>query len=132
MKKLLSILIATIILTSCIKENIQHPVAGKWEFIVFVGYGVFDPPLPPGNGKIIAFEKGSNFKRYAHDTLLFNGNYSITRKKDCGLEHFRAFLGTTDASFANGRTIDIRGDSLFLSTSNCLVDGGTAIYRRIK
>ncbi len=131
MKKLLFILTIVITLTSCNKESIQKQVAGKWEFVVFVGYGVFDPPLPPGNGKIIEFGNGRNFKRYAHDTLLFNGSYSISRKKDCYSDQFKSFLKTSDASFANERVVIIKGDSLMLSTSACLIDGGVAIYRKI-
>ncbi len=132
MKKLILVIAAGISLTACQKERVNKMISGKWEFVVFVGYGNFDPPLPPGNGRIIEFGRDGSFKRFAHDTLLFKGNYSITPQKNCFPNRVSPFLKTSDPSFYNESVINVQGDSLFLSTSSCLIDGGASIYRKIK
>src|SRR4051812_31421280 len=83
-KIILLVLLAAVY--SCKKDNevktLKNEIVGTWELERQVGYS-FNQPLAPGNGRIIIFEEGGIFERKQHDTLVFRGNYSITRKKDC-------------------------------------------------
>jgi hypothetical protein len=132
MTKVTLILICFILFISCKKEIVQKQFSGKWEYATFIGYPFNDNALPPGNGKIIVLGQSSSFERYMHDTLIFKGHYSIERKKDCGSNEQHYFLNTNDSLFAKGLIIDVRNDSLFLSTPNCYADGGVGIYRRVR
>lgn len=86
MKKIFLFLLITF-LFSCKKDSditsLKSSIAGSWEFENFSGYPFTDQALPPGNGKIIIIGKDGSFKRMQHDTLLFSGSYTLSKKNDC-------------------------------------------------
>jgi len=96
----------------------------------FYGYPFNFPTLPPGNGKIIVIGTDGSFERRSHDTITYKGSYSLDERKDCYGDAKKIFFSTTDIAFSNG-FIEIAGDtSLTISSPNCLMDGGTSVYRR--
>ena len=133
MNKIITILFLFLFFISCKKDpadKIHNSLTGNWEFNVTIGFGVFPPPAPAGNGKIISFKRNDVFQRYAHDTLLFKGIYQLRSKSDCG-EEKAVFLSTNDPEFVNNFTVMVRNDSLFISTPSCYSDGATSIYKKI-
>lgn len=133
MKKTLVILFLFSSFISCKKDPaliVQNHLTGNWEFSVTLGYGIFPPPAPEGNGKIISFKRNGVFQRWAHDSLLFKGTYKLRTKSDCA-EKSAVFLSTNDPEFVNNFTVMVRNDSLFISTPSCYTDGATSIYRKI-
>lgn len=134
MKKIIFFLTIVLIVSSCKKENLSEykdEISGEWEYIRSAALLGYTTPLPAGNGKIIVFEKNGLFERRSHDTVLFRGRYSLSKRKDCYGQEKYVFLNTNDNSFVNGYTISMRDDSLLISTPNCYQDGGTGIYRRL-
>lgn len=86
MKKILVILFLFSFFISCKKDPaliVQNHLTGNWEFRVTLGYGIFPPSAPEGNGRIISFKRNGVFQRWAHDTLLFKGIYHLRAKSDC-------------------------------------------------
>ncbi len=133
MKKLIIILSLGIFFISCKKDAaliLQNQLTGNWEFRVTLGYGIFPPPAPEGNGKIISFSMNGVFQRYAHDTLLFKGIYQLRTKSDCA-EKTSVFLSTNDPEFVNNFKVMVSNDSLFISTPSCYTDGAVSIYKKI-
>ena len=133
MKQIFSLLFLFIFLISCKKDPAVtriNDLAGKWEFSVTLGYGIFPPAVPEGNGRIISFKRNGVFQRWAHDTLLFKGIYQLRIKSDCSQKK-ATFLNTNDAEFVDNFTVIVRNDSLFISTPSCYTDGATSIYRKI-
>ncbi len=112
-------------------SGFRDEVKGEWEYVVFVGYGIQQTPLPPGNGRIIKFGGDDLFERRQNDTVLFKGTYSLNNRKDCFGDEQNTFVLTNDPNFTNNFTVSRRGDSLFISTPNCVSDGGSAIYRKL-
>lgn len=130
MRKIIFLLITAASISSCKKESVEKPYAGSWEFAIYIGYPFNEQSLPPGNGKIIVLDKNGSFSRYQHDVLIFKGSYSIESRKDCGRNNKQSFFHNNDSLTMDGLVIDVRNDSLFLSTPSCFADGGTTIYRR--
>lgn len=95
-----------------------------------MGYGIFPPASPKGNGRTISFKRNGVFQRSTLDTLLFNGIYQLRTKSDCAQEK-ATFLSTNDPEFVNNITVMVRNDSLFISTPSCYIDGATSIYKKI-
>lgn len=54
-------------------------ISGKWEFEKFIGYP-FNSSSPPGNGQIIILNDDGTYERRSHDTVIFNGQYSIKER----------------------------------------------------
>ena len=134
MKKIIPYLLLILIASACKKmdfSGFRDEIKGEWEYVTFFGYGVPRQVLPPGNGRIIEFGGDDGFKRRQHDTVLFKGTYSLQKKKDCYGDVPSIFLETNDPGFPNGYVVSRSGDSLFISTSNCLIDGGSSMYRRL-
>lgn len=131
MKNILFLILCFTFINSCKKENFRKKFTGKWEYVTFVGYPFNFPSYSPGNGMIIEIGKDGSFKRFAHDTLIFKGSYTIVEKKECQGNQKLLFFKTNDPSFNNDNSIEMQGDSLFLSSAACLADGGSAIYRRL-
>jgi hypothetical protein len=133
MKNIFSLLFLFTFFISCKKDPaITRPsdLTGKWEFSVTMGFGIFPPTAPAGNGRTISFKRNGVFQRSAHDTLLFNGIYLLRTKSDCAQEK-ATFLSTNDPGFVNNFTVMVRNDSLFISTPSCYIDGATSIYKKI-
>ncbi len=130
MKNIFLCIIGIAILYSCKKDNvIQNDIIGTWEYVSFVGYPFNTDPLPPGNGNIIVIRSNGVFERRSHDTTIFKGTYSIENRNDCQGDAKEPFFKTTDPNFVEN-VISVTHDSLLLSSSRCLADGGTVIYRR--
>jgi hypothetical protein len=134
MKIISLFVIACFCFSSCKKDiagDLKKEIQGKWEYVTFVGYPFNYPTLPAGNGRLIVFGKNGSFERRNFDTINLKGYYFLSERKDCSGNEKLVFITTTDSSFSNNNSISVKGDSLFLSTPNCLADGGTSIYRRI-
>lgn len=131
MKGFLTLAVCLALLVSCKKQQTQKDFSGRYEYATFIGYPFDDRSLPPGNGRIIALGGNGIFGRFSHDTLLFKGTYQIGRKMDCGADEKKNFFYSNDSSFVSGFVIDLRNDSLFLSTPACYADGGVSIYKRL-
>lgn len=121
---------------SCKKDDqvntLKKDIVGTWELERFVGYPFNQPLLPPGNGRIIVLGEGGLFERKQHDTLVFRGTYSVTRKKDCHERNTDIIFSTNESSSGDYQYLEIDDGKLLLSTPNCFQDGGVAYYRRLK
>ena len=117
---------------SCKKDSLSDrykEFSGTWEFEQFIGYGQQNPPLQPGNGKIIYIGVDKTFEQRSFDTVQVRAKYSLDERKDCSGNDYTVFFKTTEPN-SSERVISIVNGKLNLSTSNCLADGGVSIYRR--
>jgi hypothetical protein len=121
---------------SCKKNSevkmLKRDIAGTWELERISGYPFNQPPFPPGNGRIIVLGEDGNFERKQHDTLVFRGNYTLRRKKDCYGRNTDVIFSTDENSFGDYQYIESSNGKLLLSTPNCYQDGATAYYRRLR
>jgi hypothetical protein len=121
---------------SCKKDNelstFKKDIIGTWEFEKVVGYAINQPPLPLGNGRIIVIGEDGSFERKQNDTLVFRGSYTMGRKADCYNRNTDFTFSTSEPSIGTYQYIEISDSKLLLSTPNCLQDGVTTYYRRIK
>jgi hypothetical protein len=135
MKRIFLSLLITF-LFSCKKDsdisNLQNTIAGSWEYENFIGYPFINRVSPPGNGKIIVIGKDGSFKRFQHDTLMFSGKYTLTKKNDCYQRNSNIVFSTNEYPDNDYRYIELNNGELTLSTPNCYQDGGTVYYRRIE
>lgn len=134
MKKIMITVLGIALLYSCKKDNLsglKDQFSGEWEYVRFAGYPFNSTPLPPGNGKIIVISRDGSFERRSHDTVTFKGRYSLEEKKDCYGDDKKIFIITTEPYLGERATIELKSDSLFIGTSNCLADGGLSIYRKL-
>jgi hypothetical protein len=135
MKKIF-VLALLVLFISCKKDNdintLKSEIAGTWELERFVGYPFNQPALPPGNGRIIVLGEDGVFERKQHDTLVSRGSYSVVRKKDCYDRNSDIVLSINESAFEDHQYVEIADGKLSLSTPNCLQDGGTAYYRRMR
>ena len=124
------------LVSSCRKESDQKELwnkfSGTWEYERYSGYPFSNTYLPAGNGRIIVLSENGDFQRKKNDTVLFKGRYSITSKSDCQPRANNWFFTTNDTAFQWGEYIEIENERLVLSTSNCLMDGGSVFYRKLK
>ncbi|MEP7251012.1 MAG: hypothetical protein ABI683_01495 [Ginsengibacter sp.] len=117
-------------LYSCKKDVVnQKDIEGSWEYSTFIGYPFNYPTLPPGNGHVIVIKRNGLFERKSHDTTIFKGVYTLRWRKDCGTNTKQAFFKTREPNSTES-IISVMNDSLLLSSSSCLADGGVAIYKR--
>lgn len=133
MKKTLVILFLFTFFISCKKDpvvSLKNQVTGSWELATTISSGILTGSYPPGNGFILSFDKRLNFKRLSHDNLLYKGNYKLQEKPDC-FQKTSVFLTTTDPLFPGDWFVEVRNDSLILSTPSCYTDGASSIYRKI-
>jgi hypothetical protein len=121
---------------SCKKDNVvkalKKDIAGTWELEKFAGYPFNQPPLLPGNGRIIVLGEDGFFERKQHDTLIFRGDYSLRKQKDCYERNSDITFSTNENSSGTYHYIEISEGKLLLSTPNCYQDGGIASYRRLR
>lgn len=135
MKNTLSFAFALLLLGGCTKEagepEVFRSFAGTWEAEQFIGFpGNIN--LPPGNGRLLVLEANGMMESRRNDTVLYRGRYFLQHKPDCHPRESSLYFTTNDSSFLWESYIQTTGDKLTLSTSNCLADGGTTVYRRIK
>jgi hypothetical protein len=121
-------------LFSCKKDGVssdfRNKIIGSWEIEQFSGFGTIT--YPPGNGRIIVLLANGDFERRQHDTVMFRGKYSLKVKNDCYPREDKIFFSTNDNSYSMNSFIDINDSGkLVLSSSNCLADGGTSIFRKM-
>ena len=114
------------------ERRLEREIVGTWEFERFIGYPFNQPTLPRGNGHLIIIGENGNFERKQHDTLLFKGNYSIQRKKDCYERPTDIIFSTNENSSGGYQYVETLDGKLTFSTPNCYQDGGTAYYRKVE
>lgn len=134
MKQLLFFSIVSLLFIACKKDqaaDIRSQITGEWEFVVVSGYGSSNIPQPAGNGNILVFGRSGLFQRRQHDTITFSGSYTLEYRKDCYGSEKSVFMTTSDPNFADNRSVSFYNGRLFLSTPNCLQDGGSSIWRKL-
>ena len=138
MKKGLLFLLFISILISCKKDNeitdLKNEISGTWELEKDL-CGVCTNSVinyPPGNKNLIVLSSDGSFERKNQDTLVFKGNYSIQRNKECNQTSGDMALIIKEGSTPTPRFIQITADKLTLSTPYCYQDGVISTYRRIK
>lgn len=131
MKKSILIWTSLLLFFSCKKESelnqFKKKISGVWE--QEKATGLVTITLPPGNGQIVVIKEDGGFERKKHDTLLFQGVYSLATATDCSPRADDTLMQTNDGA---AYYVNLENEKLVLSTSNCVADGGGAIYRRIQ
>lgn len=130
MKTLFSCCALLLVLLGCKKDSeLRQNFAGSWEYEKFVGFPGIDSAAP-GNGRILILTSGGTYTRKMQGNIVATGKYSIRRKKDCSPRNTTSFFTSKDLELTE-LYIRIEDEKLVMSTSNCVMDGGTVIYRRL-
>ena len=134
MRKIFVLLFAAILIFSCSKDkgltNFKNELTGTWELAGFIGFpGSLN--FPPGNGNVLILGTDGSYESKTPDTVLYNGSYSLKRKRDCFQQQTDIIL-STDHPLTTIQYVMVKKDSLSLSTPSCYADGGTAFYRRLR
>jgi hypothetical protein len=132
MRVIISLFLAALLL-SCKKEeksnSLYESYSGIWEYEKHIG--MFTDSLPPGNGRIMDLGSNGSFESRQHDSIIFKGIYILQEKADCSLRAENVFFSTSDTAFVRDGYIALKNGKLTVTTSNCLVDGGTTFYRKV-
>jgi hypothetical protein len=138
MKKMLPVMVVALVFLSCKKEDalkeFKESLVGTWELEKRITFEVPFTTLssPPGNGNILVFTTGGVFEKKKHDTLVFQGTYTLQRREDCHPRTSNVVLQTSDNTPANEHYVTIENGKLLIDTPNCWADGGAAYYRKIQ
>ena len=134
MKNTILIAFILLLLGACKKEaeapEAFRQFAGTWEAEQFIGFPG-NVVLPPGNGRILVLEANGMMESRRKDTVDYRGRYYLRFKQDCHPREDNLYFTTNDSSYLWEGYILLTNDKLTLSTSNCLADGGTMVYRRM-
>jgi hypothetical protein len=132
MKKIFLSALVALLLMSCKKDlfkDIRREAAGTWEYHRYYGFWGPSQTLPRGNGKLMVIGTDGSFEQRNHDTVTFHGSYEFNERKDCYGDSRKIFFKTSNPALSEN-IIEINDDTLSLSSSNCLSDGGGVIYLR--
>jgi hypothetical protein len=131
MLKLITCSLCVLLLLGCRKDNsLKKEYVGRWEFAQFIGFpGSLTEP--PGNGKLLILSDDGRFERIEQGSVVSSGKFSVIRKKDCHPRDGEHMVKAKDG-YLDEHYIQIINGRLSLSTSNCLMDGGTVIFRRVE
>jgi hypothetical protein len=134
MKIYFAFIILTLI-TSCKKDrdvkDLKKEMVGTWELEFTSGMSGYIPQ-PAGNGQIIVLGPGGIFERKKNDTVLFSGNYTVGKKKDCYDTGNDIIFSTNETNNALYHYIQITDGKLIFNLPTCYTDGQTISYRRLK
>jgi hypothetical protein len=131
MRVIISLFLVTLLL-GCKKEtsnSLYDPFSGIWEYEKHIG--MFTDSLPPGNGRIMDLGNNGSFESRQHDSIIFKGTYVLQEKGDCSPRVETVFFSTSDTAFVRDGYITLKNGRLTVTTSNCLVDGGTTFFRKV-
>lgn len=133
MKRLLLLLPLLCFLASCKKDqelsDLKNQIAGTWELESIYGFWS-SGNFPSGNGKTITIRNDGTYERRDNNNIVYKGNYSLKKKKDC-------YERTSNNAFITGDYngelfyIELKDQKLIISPSNCIEDESTFVYRRI-
>ena len=122
-----------LLLAACSKEAdipvVYRQFAGTWELEQFIGFPG-SVTLPPGNGRLLVLGEDGMMESRRNDTVQYRGRYYLQQKADCRPRENNQYFTTNDSSYLWEGYIQLSDGKLTLSSSNCLADGGTTIYRR--
>lgn len=135
MKNTILIAFILLLLAACKREaDVADPYrqfTGTWEAAQFIGYPG-NVNLPPGNGRILVLDDNAMMENRRNDTVLYRGRYYLQHRADCHPRANTLYFTTGDSNYLWESYIELTNDQLILSASNCLADGGTTIFRRVK
>jgi hypothetical protein len=86
---------------------------------------------PAGNGNLFIFYFNHSFESKVPGNPLKTGLYKVSKKKDCSPRASDGMLILHSDGFNSTQYIEIENGKLSISTSNCIADGGTAIYHKL-
>jgi hypothetical protein len=128
-------LLLVLALFSCAKDNgesnTNKNIIGTWELSKAAGFAQ-TTTYPPGNGHIIIIGANGHFERRQNNAVVFSGNYTIRKKKDCHERSTDVILATNENNWNSDQYVEVENELLSLSTSNCLQDGGSSYYRKLE
>jgi hypothetical protein len=131
MRRLLSVLLLSLIcLNSCTKDKPANELIGTWEL---ESTSNMSGPVnyPAGNANHFIFYSNHKFESKAPGNPLKTGLYKVSKKKDCSPRASDDMLILHSDGFNSTQYIEIANGKLSISTSNCIADGGTAIYHKL-
>lgn len=103
---------------------------GTWEIEQYTGYP-FPTPFAPGNGNLLKLLENTKVERFEAGVLVESGTFSFKKKKDCYVREEKTLIVFKYPNNKQEFYISLNNGQLWLSASNCLVDAGTAIYRKL-
>jgi hypothetical protein len=127
---LLILVFVTMLLSSCKKDSIANDLVGTWELertITMTGITNY----AAGNGTLLIFYSNHKFESQSLTIPSISGLYKVSSKKDCYPRSDDDLLTLHFDGSNSSENIAIENGKLSLSTSNCIADGGTAIYRKL-
>lgn len=134
MKRYFLLLAIFTISFSCSKKNniaIRDQLIGTWELASSQSY-VENRLHEPGNGNLKKFRKDGSYERWQANTIVHQGSYLLSIKKDCTAGNSDIILTTSENSNDIYYYITVTDNTLKIYTSNCIADGGSSTYRRIE
>ena len=128
------IIIVLACLWGCKKDaqSFNSDLQGKWELASSYGAWTGHVEYSAGNGNAYTF-KGNTFSQqvhYADTTYAYSGTFKTYTGKPCEFAAEQKLIEFSNAGDAS--SFSLSGDTLFIGTTECIADGGTSAYRKIK
>jgi hypothetical protein len=135
MKNTILIAFVLVLLAAC-RKDAEIPAqyrqfAGTWELEQFIGFPG-NMTYPAGNGRLLVLGADGMMESRQKDTVVYRGRYYLQQKADCHPRETTLYFTTSDSSYLREGYVQLTNGKLTLGSSNCLMDGGTAVYRRVE
>ncbi|ANH82511.1 hypothetical protein A8C56_17400 [Niabella ginsenosidivorans] len=119
------------LIASCSKEKLfKKDIYGKWELRWVSGFKIPYTEHAPGNGTSIELTKAGIINRYEKGKIIHTTSFSVHNKKiECNGYDRDTYWELVYDNIED--EIEVRNDTLILSTPPCTQDGGTSTYVRI-
>jgi hypothetical protein len=138
MRNTLSVIIFSIIISSCSKDNqldnFKNQILGKWEIEKNVCGECISPftIYPEGNGKTIVLFNDGSFERRINDSVIFAGKFYLGKSEKCNRSPSDIEMSTNEYAGSFPLFVQIESGKLQLSTPYCYTDGSITTYRRVQ
>lgn len=129
-RRWLAILLLIVLASSCRKDHFTKDLRGTWELASAYTFGG-PVPYPPGNGNLLILRKDKTFEQQQPGQATQQGYYTLESKEDCSPRTDKKMLVLHFSTYEQEAYVEVKDNTLFLSTSNCIADGGTSTYRRL-
>ena len=127
-------LIFFLCLAGCKKEttDLKSEIQGTWELVSsesgWGGHYDYDP----GNGNLVSFDGNEYIQtmKSADSTCHYNGTFTIYTGKPCDFANEQTLIAFDSAYYAN--SFSLGNGRLTIGTTECIADGGSSTYRKIR
>lgn len=122
------------VVAGCRKESakLKSDLKGTWELVSMDGGWVGHHEYEPGNGNIYTFDGNKYSQVIKADDVdyEYSGTFVIYKGKPCDFASEQSLISFNESPSPS--SFSLSGGKLVIGTTECIADGSTGTYRKIK